>query len=424
MLQKIKKFLNGSGLINHIATLACGTAVGHAITLVVAPLLTRLYTPEDFCVLGLFMSCLSILSVVGCLRYEQAIPLPNTDQEAFHLLVLCAGILLCIGSIVFLSIYVFQEQLIHFFHLEKLSTAIYLLPVGMVSIGGYSLLNYWAVRKRAFTVISRTKILQSGNCAIFQTVGGIISFGSVGMIIGDIIGRSSGILSFLRLMKKEGTFKNIQLPKKEDLQRVAGDYKDFPLRGVLTGIVNSAETAIPIFLFSFFLSPAQTGLYVLSTRVLALPSALCASAIGQAYYPVSLEAQRNNILETSVLKMLKTLILVSALPFALIAILAPDVFVYVFGEGWADAGRMTSWLCLSAFLNFIFSPLSQIFVVTRRLDISQYYHIGILLLRCFGFFISYLFFSTENVIIIYSIFECIGSVIGIYILVKLSKINI
>lgn len=420
--QKIQHFLSCSGLMNSIATLVCGTALGHAVTLIVAPLLTRLYSPEDFGVLGLFMSCLSILSVVGSLCYQEAILLPEADTEAFHLLVFCVGILFSMGCIVFFSICSFHEQLVRLFQLEKISTAIYLLPVGLVSIGGYNLLNYWAVRKRAFTAIARTKIMQSGNCAIFQTLGGLFSFGGVPLIIGDIIGRSSGILSFLQLMKKEGTFKNIQFPKKEDLKKVALDYRDFPRRGILKGIVNSAETAIPIFLFSIFLSPAQTGFYILATRVLSVPSALVGRAIGQACYPHSIEAYKTGSLNISILKMLTALISASAFPFTLIAVFAPSLSLYLFGEEWQQAGKMMSWLCLSSFFSFIFSPMSQVFVVMRRLDLSLYYHSSVLLLRIIGFFVSFFVVSAQDVIIGYSFFCAVGSIVGICILLRLSNV--
>jgi O-antigen/teichoic acid export membrane protein len=51
--------------------------LGQAITVLVSPILTRLYTPEDFGVFGVYASILGIVTVVASLRYEYALPLPE-----------------------------------------------------------------------------------------------------------------------------------------------------------------------------------------------------------------------------------------------------------------------------------------------------------------------------------------------------------
>ena len=69
-----------------VLKLVSGTTLAQAIGILITPILTRLYAPEAFGTLALFTSITSILSVIACMRYELAIMLPESDEEAANLL--------------------------------------------------------------------------------------------------------------------------------------------------------------------------------------------------------------------------------------------------------------------------------------------------------------------------------------------------
>jgi len=54
------------------------SAAGFAL----APIIVRMFIPEDFGILQVFTSILSVLGVLSYLRYELSIPLGKTNQEA------------------------------------------------------------------------------------------------------------------------------------------------------------------------------------------------------------------------------------------------------------------------------------------------------------------------------------------------------
>src|SRR5579862_5015807 len=87
--------------LSHVATLVTGTAISQAITFAAMLVLTRLFAPEAFGLLAVFMTIVSLFSVLGGARYELAIMLPDDDRRAanvFHAstLVLFA---ICIASL-------------------------------------------------------------------------------------------------------------------------------------------------------------------------------------------------------------------------------------------------------------------------------------------------------------------------------------
>ena len=69
----IKQFFQ-SEFIRNTLKLLTGTALSSAIGLLTLPIITRLYTAEDFGNYQLFYSIVIVLGGVACLKYELAIP--------------------------------------------------------------------------------------------------------------------------------------------------------------------------------------------------------------------------------------------------------------------------------------------------------------------------------------------------------------
>lgn len=82
-----------------------------ALTILALPVLTRLYSPEDFSLLAVYVAILGILTVVACLRFEIAIPLPEQDEEGAHLLVLALGSALAIGALLWMVVMLLPAQI-------------------------------------------------------------------------------------------------------------------------------------------------------------------------------------------------------------------------------------------------------------------------------------------------------------------------
>ena len=83
--EKLQVLLNRFGLDDAIsksvAKLAGGAAIGQVLTLAASPILSRLYAPEDFGVLGVFTSITSTAIMFATLRYKQTTPFANRVEE-------------------------------------------------------------------------------------------------------------------------------------------------------------------------------------------------------------------------------------------------------------------------------------------------------------------------------------------------------
>ena len=74
-----------SPFIKSILTLVTGSSIAQAITLLVTPILSRIYSPADFGVFTFFMAIVGAFALIATLRYEIAIMLPKKDQEAVNI---------------------------------------------------------------------------------------------------------------------------------------------------------------------------------------------------------------------------------------------------------------------------------------------------------------------------------------------------
>jgi len=77
---------SGNHFYKNILKLASGTALGQGLVIASTPIITRLYSPDEMGVLGIFMAFAGFVSVGIGLRYEIAIVSASNQREADHLL--------------------------------------------------------------------------------------------------------------------------------------------------------------------------------------------------------------------------------------------------------------------------------------------------------------------------------------------------
>ena len=83
-----KSFFN-TPLWKAVFILGTGTIFSQLLNIITIPILTRLYSPADFGLLGIFTAVLTVIMTFISFRYEYAIPVPKDTENAAHLLVLC-----------------------------------------------------------------------------------------------------------------------------------------------------------------------------------------------------------------------------------------------------------------------------------------------------------------------------------------------
>ena len=96
---RIHRLLPKNNFARGVSVLVGGTAGAQLVVLLAAPLLTRLYSPEDFGILAVYVGILSLLSVIASFKYELAIPLPEHENEVVAVTLLSFFLVLVIATL-------------------------------------------------------------------------------------------------------------------------------------------------------------------------------------------------------------------------------------------------------------------------------------------------------------------------------------
>jgi O-antigen/teichoic acid export membrane protein len=346
-----------------VATLVSGTVIGQLAVVAASPILTRLYTPENFGVLAVYVALIGVIGVIAGLRYELAIPLPKLIGGAVNLLALSLIFVAVITLFLIGFIFIFYDQIPRWLNAPAIANYLFFIPVGVFLTGIYQAFNYWAIRRKSFISIARTKMQQGIGGAGAQVGLGLLHFGLIGLIIGQIIGQSAGIIALMR-----GAYHNDKLQIKRiswsRISLMAMQYSRFPKYTTWQSLLNVSSTMLPLILFASLLSPAIAGLYMIANRTLSMPLNLIGRSIGQVFHARAAEAYRTGCLDQLTLNAFQKLLKIVLGPMIFIAILAPDIFNFAFGAEWRQAGTYAQWMMPWLLIQFVVSPLSIVSSVT------------------------------------------------------------
>ncbi len=365
-----------------------GTALAQAIPIAISPILTRLYSPEEFGVFALYMAVASIASIFVTGRYELAILLPKDDSDAIQIVALAAGLSCGLSFVLLVAVVVLNQKITHWLGASGLSMWLYWVPASTLLMGLYQSLNYWNNRKSYYRRLAISRVVQSGSASIGQLSGGYAAAGAVGLVGGQIFGQFLSTATLARLMWNEDRqqIKNI---KRNLIATAAKVYSNFPKYLVAAHGFNTASSQMPIMMITALFSTTITGFYTLTQRVLGAPMSLVAGAIGDVFRQEASYAYVHTGNCKSIYRStFRRLLSISFLPFLVFFFLAPNLFSFVFGAKWAVAGEYAQILTPMFFLRFITSPISQVAVIAQKQKIDLIWQLTLLVLVVTVFVVS------------------------------------
>ncbi len=356
LLQTVRSRLEARAFLFNVSMLVLGSGISQLIVMAVAPVITRLYSPEEFGRFGAFLSIVSILSVITTGRYELGIMLPKDDGDAFNLAVL--SLLLCLGVGIILLIVPISISLLRHLHqnsniLTSLGELIWLISPAVTLSGLSGILRNWLNRKALYKKLATMSIVQSLSASIIQILLGMISvFGSVGLVIGRLVGDTLFAIIGGKTGKPETGYLS-QLHWRE-LVLVARHYKKFPLFTMPSGLLNKINSELPSLLLYFFWGPAAAGYYALTVRVLNRPIGFVSTAVRDVFYREFTETRRKEGNSSRLLmKVSLTMLLFSLIPILIISIWAPSIIGWIFGSEWIEAGIYVRLLAPAIVAQFV-----------------------------------------------------------------------
>ncbi|MEQ9552812.1 MAG: oligosaccharide flippase family protein [Coleofasciculus sp. G3-WIS-01] len=414
--------------LTHVLILVGGTALSQALLFLSSPIITRLYTPDDFGAWSLIQSFSLIFSVVASWRYDVSIVLPENDEEAANLF--AASVLISVGMsiLLLLSIAFFGRPVSQLLGIEEIGQWLWLLPLMLLSTGLYQSSNFWSTRKQQFMRLAIATLTQAS--VTISTQIGVpvimgINVGASGLIMGTIAGQLTGTgLLTLKILLKDGNYL-WQVFSWISIKEVIYKYKNFPLYVAPYSFIGNAKKQLLLMLLGIYSTTNIVGLYALSTKILQMPISLIASALNQVFFPKASKELKSGDMEKFVLKAMRLLVIITTPIFSLFVFNSRWLFSNIFGANWTNASIYGVWLALPTFMLLYTSWLDRTYDILDRQRLALSMEIIYDILSVCLFCVPLIWMKRSDVAVAtYSIVTTIYNAIWLVITFRVAKFSL
>ena len=395
MLTRFKS-LGKSKFVRNVAIVATGTAGAQAITMAFAPVITRLYGPEAFGMLGTFMAILGVLTPIAALTYPIAIVLPKSDADAKSLAKLSAILALVIAAVTAIVLLVAGDWIAETLSLGAIAGFLLLIPFAMLFSAYQQILTQWLIRKKQFKITARVAVIQA--LTINSAKAGVGWFHPVGaaLIVIATIGHAlHAALLWSGIRSRETAHPN-QDESTGTIRELAKRHRDFPLYRAPQVALNGLSQSLPILMLASFFGPAAAGFYTLGRTVMGVPSTLIGQSVANVFYPRITEAAHSGEnLQKLLVRATSAMAAAGVVPFGVVVAFGPWLFSFVFGAEWVVAGEYARWLALWMYFGFLNRPSVAAIATLGLQDFFLLYEVVSVALRAIAIYIGFVVFKDD-----------------------------
>lgn len=401
---------NRSELTKNILKLITGTAIAQVISILISPILTRLYSTEEFGEFTIVSSIFGVLALIAGGRYELAIMLPKRKTEAANIFVLSLLINICF----LIALYIILFLIDFFLFAQKIGIWYYAIPVFVFLMGIIQSVNAWFNRQKMYKEIAVNRIFSSATTNGFSLVNGLLKVKFNGLLFATLIAGFTNLVVLLYQIKKDVKYikRSISFAR---IKEFGKKYNRFPLINSVQSLLDASQINGLIYLISALFGKQSVGVFSLAIRILFAPMNFIGGSISQVFYQEASSLHHSSKKLVPLMK--KTLLQTSFLMLFVVAVImlfGPFLFGLVFGKEWANAGIYSQLLCPWICLDFIRAPLSQIPLILHKQKEVLYFSVISNLFILIFFIIAGIYF--KDLIIILTVIS-IAQVIYLSILI-------
>lgn len=351
-------------------TLIAGSAAAQGIALLAIPILSRLYSPDDFGVLAQYLSIVGIISSIMCLRFDDAVFATTSSRQLKA--VITIGLFSALAFVVLFSVIgvgLHFGGVLHHSSFTFTPTLILMLVLGAALQAVYLLLSNGVVKSAEFGLLARTNAVRAISIVIFQ-IASAFTFSSrnMGLVYGDLVGKCFGIIPLFSALKRKLSSYRVSSGL---LQSVWKRNVRFVKISTPNALINVSASQLPALLFVFIYDYKIAGIYLMAQRVVGAPLALFGRAIAQVYSSNLSDycKQGTDKLLEKYKQMASTIFKWTFFPVLMIAVLAPYTIGMILGEKWTSAGLYITALSPMLLAQIVVTSLSNTANIIGKQDL-------------------------------------------------------
>ena len=310
------------------------------------PLITRLFGPEQFGIYTLFVGALAVAGVFVGLRYESAAVVAESDREAAVLVVvvLLSGVAMALLTLLVATVLqVGWPRRTAELGVSGLGAA---LALALVATAVQRSVVAWGTRRGWYRLLGLSQLAfnilmiagQLAGALIFAASARTLAWGhAVALALSSSVAFAFVFAGQHRLLRRGlGRRRLVTLGKR---------FQRFPAFMILYGLMSTVRERATQFMLGGVAGTSVLGQFALAWRVTSAPNSLLYAALGPAFFGAAARGSREGNEQLAVqLVRLSAVLLVPA--FVFLAVEAPTLAAWMFGDEWSASGRMIMLLAI------------------------------------------------------------------------------
>jgi O-antigen/teichoic acid export membrane protein len=348
-----------------VAILSSAALIQNALVLAASPILSRLFSPEEFGVAGLVYAFAAMPTVASSGHYFLAIMQTRKRVESVNIIALSWLIVFSTSFLAFMIVsLIYYDPGIFSSFGGQLGADIFFIPASMLLEGGTWVGQTWQLRHADYRSLFRNRMIETGAMIVCQVAAGFAGIGAIGLVGGRLLGLGAAacdtFYTFARDIRRSGR-KSVHLGK---LKQVARRYWRFPVYQTPADLLGSFCRQMPPILLATYFSVEAVGLYWLANRILERPTLFFGVDMNRVFVQrIAEEKSRERDPSRLFVKTTLVMAALSLPPFLLIIAFGPVLFSLFFGGEWHRAGEYARWMSLFSFASLCALPARSMAIV-------------------------------------------------------------
>ena len=407
----------GSEFLRNLLVVMAGSGAAQAISMVLVPVISRLFSPAEFGVAGSFGAVAGVIAAAVTLEYSQAIMLPREKEDALGLLAVSLFSTATVTCLTLIACLVAPQAVNGLMKTQGVLPLVLLVIATLIS-GTNHAWQAWAVRVKAFTQTSTSQAVRS-LCGKGATIGfGLVGAGAPGLILGNVVGNAAASINVFRVLRPDLRLLRRQV-NASSMLKLAREFRDFPVYSASQAVINALSAGLPVLILTRFFGLSVAGSYAFALNVLTFPMGFVLSALRQVLFQKASESQHEGrSLLALYVRVTATLFGMALLPTAIILVWGPQLFGWFFGAQWHTAGEFSRSLIIWMAVVFCNLPATLFGRIIRIQRFVFFYDLSLMTARTAALVFGGFFLSASQTVMAYAV---VGAVMNAYLILAVGR---
>lgn len=350
-----------SAFLKDGATIAAGNLLAQGISIGLIPIVTRVFTPEEYGNFASVMAVLVLLVPLATLRFDvlQFVPLsPLRRRQLYQVGCIIALSVSSLVGLVLLMVLLATSL----FEVDRRFLRPWLLVPPLLLLNAFYRMEMGRVlRERAFSRIAVSRVLETAADRI-SSIGLGLSGGGVSSLL---FARGFGLALAWQICRRYELFVSKRAISWVHIRVSFRRHFRVGLNASVAGVVDSAGRYSPQLLLPVLYSPDIAGLFALAMMLIGMPMTLIGDALAGVFAQRCAENIKNlRALNELIREMNAALfVMIWSVPI-LLMLIGADLFAFAFGEPWRAAGPISVWMAVSLHGAFTHRVIGVLFELT------------------------------------------------------------